>query len=103
MTVIPYDDSVSHPVPLTFTWVVDADSSTASGACPVCHCAMTRVFSFGQALQSKGVLDRRAAAGPQPYHTACQCRTVHMGRPADERYGCGAMLLLAPPANGSTP
>lgn len=112
MTAIPYDDGMSHPTLLIFQWTQhDSDGQvtyTASGTCPVCRCAMTRVFTYGQPLLTKGggFRGRRAKAGQQPFHTACQCRTLHTGRPAGESFGCGAMLVLAPPrppANGSTP
>lgn len=109
MTAIPYDEDASHPSPLTFRWTVDdaAGEATATGRCPVCGCAMTRTWACGQPLLSKGgYLGRRKKPGPKPYHTPCQCETLHMGRPAAERLGCGALLVIAPPqapANGPTP
>ncbi|MEW2298821.1 hypothetical protein AB0958_02380 [Streptomyces sp. NPDC006655] len=111
MTTIPYDDTAQHPGPLAFQWTYSEaggePSYTASGTCPVCHCPMTRTFGYGQALLTKGGFrGRRTEAGAESYHTLCQCRTLHHGRPADERFGCGAMLVLAPPGpstNGPTP
>lgn len=83
------------------------EPQTATGRCPVCGCAMTRTWTSGQPLLSKGgYLGRRKKPGPKPYHTPCQCETLHVGRPAAERLGCGALLVIAPPqspANGPTP
>lgn len=107
MTAIPYDDAASHPTPLTFGWTVDetAGEATATGNCPVCGCAMTRTWTSGQPLLAKGgYLGRRRKPGNQPYHTPCQCETLHVGRPSGERFGCGALLVIAPPqstANGA--
>ncbi|MFF4052155.1 hypothetical protein ACFYZ5_36495 [Streptomyces chartreusis] len=109
MTAIPYDEGASHPAPLSFQWTVDeaAGAATATGRCPVCGCAMTRTWTSGQPLLSKGgYLGRRKKPGPKPYHTPCQCGTLHVGRPAAEQLGCGALLVIAPPqssANGPTP
>ncbi|MGF0172286.1 hypothetical protein ACQF36_17815 [Streptomyces sp. Marseille-Q5077] len=106
---IPYDESAAHPAPLTFQWTVNeaAGEATASGSCPVCGCAMTRTWHSGQPLLSKGgYLGRRKKPGPKPYRTPCRCKTLHMGRPSGEPFGCGALLVIAPPlttANGPTP
>lgn len=113
-SAIPYDDGASHLAPITFRWTRSESGGevtyVATGRCPICGCAMTRTWTFGQHLLSKGgFLGRRAEPGPEPYHTYCQCETLHMGRPAGEPLGCGALLAIAPPqawqatANGPTP
>lgn len=106
---IPYDADVVHRPVLTFQWTVSGSGDDiayeASGTCPVCGCAMTRSWTFGQLPVSKGgFLGRRKAPGPEPYYTPCRCGTLHMNRPADEELGCGALLALAPPQpDGGTP
>ncbi|MDN0194834.1 hypothetical protein [Streptomyces sp. S.PNR 29] len=108
MTAIPYHDGASHPAPLTFQWTrTEAGGEVtyaATGRCPVCGCLMTRSWTFGQPVLAKGGFrGRRAEPGQEPYHTHCRCETLHMGRPAGEQFGCGALLAIAPPqatANG---
>ncbi|MEV5883301.1 hypothetical protein AB0L74_11360 [Streptomyces sp. NPDC052020] len=104
---IAYDPDAVHAAVLSFRWTVrhDGDDTTyeAAGTCPVCGCAMTRVWTFGQPPVPKGgFLGRRGEPGPAPYYTVCQCRTLHMNRPADEPRGCGALLAIAPPPERST-
>ncbi|MDF3141619.1 MULTISPECIES: hypothetical protein [unclassified Streptomyces] len=99
---IPYDSHAAHPTPLTFSWTItsrgDEVVHEAKGNCPVCGCAMTRRWTFGQhPLTKGGFLGRREKPGAEPYHTLCRCRTVHLGRPAQEEFGCGALLPIAPP------
>lgn len=105
---IDYDPDTVHADVLTFRWTVrdNGDDATyeASGTCPVCGCAMARTWTFGQPPIAKGgFLGRREAPGPEPYYTVCQCRTLHMHRPASEPRGCGALLAIAPPPAGGTP
>ncbi|MEV2214365.1 hypothetical protein AB0H86_23450 [Streptomyces sp. NPDC050997] len=110
-SAIPYDEGASHPAPLTFLWTQGEAAGevtyVATGHCPVCGCAMRRAWTFGQpALTKGGFLGRRKDPGPAPYHTFCQCETLHMGRPAGEPLGCGALLIIAPPqtmTNGTGP
>ncbi|MEJ8668932.1 MULTISPECIES: hypothetical protein [unclassified Streptomyces] len=109
-TAIPYDSDAAHPTPLTFQWTrvetSDEVSYEATGTCPVCGCAMTRHWTFGQHLLAKGGFHgRRNEPGPQAYHTLCRCRTTHLGRPPHEEFGCGALLVVAPPTldDGPTP
>ncbi|MFJ9960842.1 hypothetical protein [Streptomyces avermitilis] len=104
---IAYDPDAVHASVLTFHWTVrEAGDDTvyeASGTCPVCHCAMVRTWTFGQPPIAKGgFLGRRKEPGPEPYYTVCQCRSLHMNRPADERLGCGALLTIAPPHGGQS-
>jgi hypothetical protein len=110
---IEYDPDAVHTPVLTFRWVVrrngDDAQYEASGTCPVCTCPMTRTWTFGQAPVAKGgFFGRREEPGAEPYYTVCQCRTLHMNRPASEPQGCGALLAIAPPPSpgqsaGATP
>ncbi|MFD5538459.1 hypothetical protein ACFWIJ_11590 [Streptomyces sp. NPDC127079] len=106
---IPYDPDAVHGPVLTFQWTVRGDRDDAlyeaSGTCPVCGCAMRRTWNFGQPSVGKGgFLGRRNEPGTEPCYTVCQCRTLHMNRPASEPLGCGALLAIAPPpASGGTP
>lgn len=101
-SLIPYDPDAVHTPVLTFQWTVrgtgDEAAYEASGTCPVCGCVMRRTWSFGQPPVGKGgFLGRREEPGSEPYYTVCQCRTLHMNRPASEPLGCGALLTIAPP------
>ncbi|MFD3560451.1 hypothetical protein ACFWVU_12360 [Streptomyces sp. NPDC058686] len=104
---IRYDADAVHAPLLTFQWHIrtsgDDVTYEASGTCPVCGCAMTRTWTSGQPPVAKGgFLGRRREPGPEPYYTTCRCRTLHMNRPPDEEFGCGALLALAPPQPAQT-
>ncbi|MDQ0747771.1 hypothetical protein QF034_002002 [Streptomyces africanus] len=105
---IEYDPDAVHTPVLTFRWIVrrngDDAQYEASGTCPVCTCPMTRTWPFGQPPVAKGgFFGRREEPGPEPFHTLCQCRTLHMNRPASEPRGCGALLTIAAPPSPGQP
>ncbi|MFE1234709.1 hypothetical protein [Streptomyces sp. NPDC058745] len=103
----PYDENVTYAIttPATdFLWEFRPEGEgryEATGTCPRCRCAMTKVWPLGQYGAAKGPLrPRRRSADDGPWFTRCTCASAHADRPAAESHGCGAGLWIAFPPNG---